>query len=174
MNSDDEDDFDLDEIMDGKDAMMQEIIAGMNGLVQNKGPEQAEEIMQRQMIQKEKILNVEALELQDLHFMLDQNWPTLQEIFLGRNAIMSIDPLSQYSNLKVLDAPNNYIEAFDLTLPKLEVLNLSNNYIKVFPALTGLEKLRELNLNTNQLNNSVLDAKPQLTPSLRVLDLGSN
>jgi len=88
--------------------------------------------------------------------------------------INNIDLLGRFTNLRVIDASNNYIEEVTLFLERLESLNLSNNYLKEFPLLeNGMKKLKILNLNSNRLvgiRQVIID----YTPNIKTLDLGAN
>lgn len=118
-------------------------------------------------------MRLESLALQDLYFMKNQAWHTLEEVYLSKNLIHNIDILCNYQNLRVIDASSNYIEEVNLYLPKLESLNLSNNYLKKFPILENMKKLKSLNLNSNELQD-FKDVMPHLTPNIRTLDMGNN
>ena len=48
-----------------------------------------------------------------------------------------------------------------------------NNYLKEYPTFQNCKKLREMSLNSNQIE-SIDGVHPDETPQLRVLDLGSN
>ena len=112
--------------------------------------------------------------MQDLGFLRNVSWNNLEEIYLNRNMINNIDLLGNFTNLRVIDASNNYIEEVILFLERLERLDLSNNYLKEFPLLeNGMKKLKILNLNSNRLvgiRQVIID----YTPNIKSLDLGNN
>ena len=112
--------------------------------------------------------------MQDLGFLRNVSWNNLEEIYLNRNMINNIDLLGRFTNLRVIDASNNYIEEVILFLERLERLDLSNNYLKEFPLLeNGMKKLKILNLNSNRLvgiRQVIID----YTPNIKSLDLGAN
>ena len=72
-----------------------------------------------------------------------------------------------------MDASNNYIHSIDLPLPKLEQLNLSNNYLVKFPTLDKSLRLRQLNLQTNRIED-FKGVKINFTPNIKILNLGQN
>jgi len=87
--------------------------------------------------------------------------------------INNIDVLNQYTNLRIINATNCYIEEVNLKLPKLESLDLSNNFLKNFPILANMQKLKVLNLNSNKL----FDFKQmniEFTLGITTLDVGNN
>lgn len=65
----------------------------------------------------------------DLTFMRNIQWPQLQEIYLSGNDLESINELSDFPNLRLIDASNNALIDVTLNLEKLESLNLSKNQL---------------------------------------------
>ena len=85
----------------------------------------------------------------NIQFLKGVEWASLEQIFLCRNEIQSIDILDTFQNLLVIDASNNYIEGVNLSLPLLRSLDLMNNYLGTFPKLRNMKNLKNLNLTSN-------------------------
>jgi internalin A len=98
---------------------------------------------------------------------------TRSALYLGNNRIADLKPLSELTNLVILDLNDNQIT--DLkplsSLTSLTYLSLENNQIANLKPLSGLTNLAGLSLN----NNSITDLKPLsgLT-NLTGLFLGNN
>jgi Leucine-rich repeat (LRR) protein len=110
--------------------------------------------------QKHKLSHI----VEELH----QCFPNLTFLFLGKNNISSMRPLSSFSSLHVLSLTNNQICTIppDLckSLAELEWIDLSNNFIKKIPKeIQFLKRLREFLLNHNQIcelpENEILQLK---------------
>ena len=74
-----------------------------------KGPSKALQIIEDSQRSEQTSLTLTKLDIQDLKFLSNVVWISLTEINLSRNMITNIDILSQFTNLRVIDAQNNYI-----------------------------------------------------------------
>jgi Leucine-rich repeat (LRR) protein len=104
--------------------------------------------------------------------MLANMWENTLEISVRKNYISSIEVLNQFSNLRFLDASENYLQEVSLNLPRLEKLDLRHNFIARFPFLHQLPRLKVLSLAHNRLEDFRVDFKPNLP--LQSLDVSHN
>ena len=79
--------------------LINDLIHGMGMVGSGKGIERAEKIINKQILKGEKVANLEALDLQDLDFMRQIVWDTLEELSLNRNMICNIDCLFLFTNI---------------------------------------------------------------------------
>ncbi|XP_043474795.1 toll-like receptor 13 [Leptopilina heterotoma] len=117
--------------------------------------------------------------LEELPENIFQTQKNLKVIELAKNSLNIIKP-NTFRNLKKLRVINlirNNIETIDLNalqdLVNLEKLILAENNLKTLPLFDKLEKLRELNVAGNKLENIAEDTFKGLE-SLRVLNLKNN
>ena len=74
-----------------------------------KGPSKAMQVIEECQRNEQTSLNLQKLDIQDVKFMSNVVWVSLTEINLSRNMVTNIDILSQFVNLRVIDAQNNYL-----------------------------------------------------------------
>ena len=83
-----------------EDMMVNDMIQGI-GKLQDPGDAIAiaKERMEDAIISSSSRLHLEGLDLQDINFMDGAVWQNLEEIFLPRNMLVSIDLLSNFPNI---------------------------------------------------------------------------
>lgn len=73
--------------------MVNDLVHGLGSVGVGKSMERAQEIIKRQMLNEENNVTLEALDLQDLSFMRQEYWDSLEEIYVNRNMLSNIDVL---------------------------------------------------------------------------------
>ena len=73
--------------------MVNDLVHGLGSVGVGKSMERAQEIIKRQMLNEENNVTLEALDLQDLSFMRQEYWDSLEEIYVNRNMLTNIDVL---------------------------------------------------------------------------------
>jgi Leucine-rich repeat (LRR) protein/GTPase SAR1 family protein len=103
-----------------------------------------------------------------------KNTPNLQYLFAGYNKISNIVGLKALKSLQVLDLSNNMLDRIPTEINSLEeltILDLSNNNIHVLNHISGLQKLKVLNADSNFITDVKCEA---ILPALKVLLLNNN
>ena len=93
-------DEDLGDIME----IMMEEEEMMSGL---KGTSAANEVVMNAIIAQEVKVNLGGLDLEEINFLRDHMWPTLEEINLSNNMLQNIDLLNEFKGLVRINAFNN-------------------------------------------------------------------
>ena len=76
----------------------------MSGL---KGTRAANEVVINAIIAQEVKVNLGGLDLEEINFLRDHMWPTLEEINLSNNMLQNIDLLNEFKGLVRINAFNN-------------------------------------------------------------------
>lgn len=119
----------------------------------------------------EKLSIVDSPKLQDITGI--GALPELRELYLERNSITDVGPLSKTPSLEVLTLDRNRIRTLDnlKSMPSLAKLRAFNNCISFPKDLSQMPQLKELDLSYNDI--SILPANIQ-SPNLVSLKISSN
>lgn len=100
--------------------------------------------------------------------------PKLRYLYASGNRISDIDGMEALKSLRVLDLANNIIDHIPPQINKLEdltVLDFSNNKIRILKNIDGLERLRILHADGNEIEDIECNAR---LSALEVLLLNNN
>ena len=101
---------------------------------------------------------------------------SLEILNLSNNSLSTIDNLSTYLKIGELQLSYNQLETIDANMlpPNIIDLSLQHNAIRSLTAFASLKWLTSLNLEFNQLNDTVFDDLSAILPNLLVLTLAEN